>query len=1039
MNKKNKLIKRLSPFSIAVMSFALMIGCDDRPERAQDIHNEDQSVVSTEMDFAFIADQEIMIPTDMNLLSDEGVSLREGLFRPRFTLGDEDFYAKPWPSDARLSSEGTPVLSDFPTSYQPFRRILGTIENQVHGFSNMPVIFVGFDDPSDTLSLPSPQESLSESSPIQLIALNERCGERIPIEMAIRGEGDRYAPAGILQVKPAIGSRLIAGESYALVVLRSITPEGREFQEATDFTELWRIAQVEDSSRELENLSEEAQRWAKSLIPLSDCLESSRLSADEIAIATVFSAQNPISTLKAMRDVVMDPMLETRPPDMFSFDPAWSRRRLSLKTLSGTLPLPVFQQGASPYRLIGGGLVFDGDTPLIQRWESTPFAVAMREFPPETPYEGKRPVLVFIDGTGWEPWSHLYSRWLSEALDAGFVVFSYMPQFHGGRAQIMGGPEVPTFNFFNPDAGRMNFQQQAVENSYFVRAIREQLAELEGLPPLNTDHIVYGGHSQGAVTGALTASVESEYASYVFNGLSSYLTLTILERKDLLDFEMLIRGLLDNGGPLDLFSPALQMMQLGSESVDPHNFATLWRGSAELPEGNHVFVINGKNDETTTPEGMAHLTLTAKLPVLSPPGWDIDPHDLYTPQLISPPFSANEQSISGTPLTLATYLDPTGGHGTVYREIALREMTIRFWESSLEGDAPVVAPLRELMCGDGVDGDGDELIDCSDPDCEQREPCIELQCGDESDNDGDGLTDCADDDCVAEENCQESVCDDGEDNDGNELIDCQDPNCGDQEPCIETLCRDSLDGDGDGLIDCDDPDCESRPMCREASCQDGIDNDRDELIDCEDPDCLSHPLCPERDCADEQDNDGNGLVDCADPRCYGVEACTIDYELDCADGLDEDGDELIDCADPDCVLTCNATSCTEGDLGSRVGVAVFRGDLNLAENTLPPGDCTLLGSGANSPDISIRWTAPAEGIFRISTLGSEVDTVLTTYSEDCEVREEFGCNDDQPGLSSSLIRLQINEGRSVRIVISAYDAESLGMVVLHITPEEPLP
>ncbi|MFO0795797.1 MAG: Ig-like domain-containing protein, partial [Candidatus Brocadiaceae bacterium] len=74
-------------------------------------------------------------------------------------------------------------------------------------------------------------------------------------------------------------------------------------------------------------------------------------------------------------------------------------------------------------------------------------------------------------------------------------------------------------------------------------------------------------------------------------------------------------------------------------------------------------------------------------------------------------------------------------------------------------------------------------------------------CGNGIDDDGDGLIDCDDPDCFSQ-NCQE-ICDDGLDNDGDGFVDCADTDC---EPCRE-ICNNGLDDDRDGLVDCDDPDC----------------------------------------------------------------------------------------------------------------------------------------------------------------------------------------------------------------------------------------
>jgi hypothetical protein len=56
--------------------------------------------------------------------------------------------------------------------------------------------------------------------------------------------------------------------------------------------------------------------------------------------------------------------------------------------------------------------------------------------------------------------------------------------------------------------------------------------------------------------------------------------------------------------------------------------------------------------------------------------------------------------------------------------------------------------------------------------------------------------------------CSE-VCDNGTDDDGDNLIDCFDPDC---PACFET-CDNNLDDDFDGLVDCNDPDCAAEAFC----------------------------------------------------------------------------------------------------------------------------------------------------------------------------------------------------------------------------------
>ncbi|MFH2008396.1 MAG: PPC domain-containing protein [bacterium] len=57
-------------------------------------------------------------------------------------------------------------------------------------------------------------------------------------------------------------------------------------------------------------------------------------------------------------------------------------------------------------------------------------------------------------------------------------------------------------------------------------------------------------------------------------------------------------------------------------------------------------------------------------------------------------------------------------------------------------------------CGNGIDDDGDNLVDCDDPECWGVGACsTEVDCGNGIDDDLDGGTDCADLDCAADPEC----------------------------------------------------------------------------------------------------------------------------------------------------------------------------------------------------------------------------------------------------------------------------------------------
>lgn len=70
------------------------------------------------------------------------------------------------------------------------------------------------------------------------------------------------------------------------------------------------------------------------------------------------------------------------------------------------------------------------------------------------------------------------------------------------------------------------------------------------------------------------------------------------------------------------------------------------------------------------------------------------------------------------------------------------------------GEKPVVSEL----CANGIDDNGNGLIDCADPYCFGKPACTESSCSDLVDNDFDSLVDCLDSDCALADVCAQETC-----------------------------------------------------------------------------------------------------------------------------------------------------------------------------------------------------------------------------------------------------------------------------------------
>lgn len=184
-----------------------------------------------------------------------------------------------------------------------------------------------------------------------------------------------------------------------------------------------------------------------------------------------------------------------------------------------------------------------------------------------------------------------------------------------------------------------------------------------------------------------------------------------------------------------------------------------------------------------------------------------------------------------------------------------------------ETGTPVGAAVPiDLACRDGLDGDGDGLVDRLDPGCDgpldddERNAELASACTNGVDDDGDGATDSADPGCLAAPLLGgfsvADGCRDGLDNDGDGKADFPaDPGCADASDGSEASdapgCANGLDDDGDGQTDASDLQC-SQGLVREwlvdataaslpgpasAACDNGVDDDGDGTIDLQDSDC----------------------------------------------------------------------------------------------------------------------------------------------------------------------------------------------------------
>jgi len=177
----------------------------------------------------------------------------------------------------------------------------------------------------------------------------------------------------------------------------------------------------------------------------------------------------------------------------------------------------------------------------------------------------------------------------------------------------------------------------------------------------------------------------------------------------------------------------------------------------------------------------------------------------------------------------------------------------------------------------------------------------------------------------------------------------------------------------------------------------------------------------------EDTRDAGVDASAAPPDASAADASELDasHELDASSVLDAshplDGAPPVDASE----RVDAASSCAPDASSSSVGTAVFAGSTSGADDTPRTSECPQ-----NGPDVLLAWTAPRSGYYRIDTISSAFDTVLSIRRA-CE-GPEVACNDDGIGIRSS-VTLAATEGETLLITLDGATPTSLGAYSVDIT------
>jgi len=214
--------------------------------------------------------------------------------------------------------------------------------------------------------------------------------------------------------------------------------------------------------------------------------------------------------------------------------------------------------------------------------------------------------------------------------------------------------------------------------------------------PLDPDRVMFMGHSQGGITGALAAPFfGDDVHAAMFSGAGGVLAITVIARKDIVDFEAVVANMIRvENEPLSPLYPVLGLVQMAVEPTDPVNYAPYWYAhpgwwphNAPVP----VLLTSGTRDEATPYQTAIALASAGEMPILAPQITTSQPHHMKGLRSQAGPLIDNARAWDGSQVTAAFSQWRDGSHWVVFEEPAAAEVYRSFLDSAADG-VPVATP-----------------------------------------------------------------------------------------------------------------------------------------------------------------------------------------------------------------------------------------------------------------------------------------------------------------------------------------------------------
>ena len=476
-----------------------------------------------------------------------------------------ELYAHAWPDERLRAPDGRLSLESFPTGTgAPIREQSLTALRDAEGFGLSSAVFFPIDRPLDPSSLPTVEESASESASVFVIDVDETSdgfGRRAPLDVRQIHDAGPFGGTDLLVALPFPGVPLRPNTLYAAVVTTAVRDAaGQPLSASPD-----------------ESPTPAHQAAARALVRLG-------VPADSIAARAVFVTGDPVSGLRAAVAQVLAaprPTLE-RPVLVEEYE--------TFCVYRSSVDMPVFQSGAPPYLQSGGGWVRgpDGALALQRRMDSRVWITV-----PRTPAERyPTAIMVRAGGGGDRPLIDRGTRdaqgnsdpgtgIAQELARAAYVGLSVDGPLGGLRNTGGWDEQTAVFNMLNPIALRDNVRQTALELALFAHLLED--LEIDGADCVGASaqitldpEPVLIGHSTGATIAPLAAAVEPRFSALVMSGAGSSWIRQVVHKQSPVALRPVMETLVGYWPRYSLHEhdPILSLMQWAGEPAEPAVYAS---------------------------------------------------------------------------------------------------------------------------------------------------------------------------------------------------------------------------------------------------------------------------------------------------------------------------------------------------------------------------------------------------------------------------------------------------------------------------------